>query len=68
MGLPQGFEWVILLIIALLIFGPKNLPKIGRALGRSIKEFKDGLRGIGEEEENEKKEKKDDQPPANLSG
>ena len=27
--LPKGFEWIIILVVALLIFGPKNLPKLG---------------------------------------
>ena len=42
----------------LIIFGPKQLPKIGRALGGGIKEFKDGLKtGTGEEDETEEKSK-----------
>lgn len=41
-GLPGGFEWIIVLVIALLIFGPK-LPSIMRGLGGSIKEFKKGV-------------------------
>lgn len=32
----------IVLLIALVVFGPKKLPEIGKALGRSIKEFKSG--------------------------
>ena len=32
---PKGFEWVVILIVALLIFGPKNLPKLGKSLGMS---------------------------------
>ena len=34
---------VILLVIVLLIFGPKNLPKLGQSLGEAIKGFKKGL-------------------------
>jgi TatA/E family protein of Tat protein translocase len=41
-GLPSGAEWIIILVIALLIFGPK-LPSIMRGLGGSIKEFKKGM-------------------------
>lgn len=40
-----GFgEVVVILIAALLLFGPKKLPELGRALGGSIKAFKEGLK------------------------
>jgi sec-independent protein translocase protein TatA len=34
---------IIVLAIALLIFGPKRLPEMGRSIGRGIRDFKDGL-------------------------
>jgi sec-independent protein translocase protein TatA len=37
---------VILLVIALLILGPKRLPEAGRGLGRGLREFKDSLTGV----------------------
>jgi len=45
-------EMVILLIIALLLFG-KRLPEVGRSLGRGIVEFKRGVKGITDEIEQE---------------
>ncbi len=51
-------EWIVILIIVLLIFGPSNLPKIGRALGKGIREFKDAISGIGATIEQEELEKK----------
>ena len=36
---------VVLLIVALLVFGPKRLPEIGRSLGRGMREFKDSISG-----------------------
>lgn len=34
---------IIVLAIALLVFGPKRLPEMGRSIGRGIRDFKDGL-------------------------
>ncbi|MFR3450914.1 MAG: twin-arginine translocase TatA/TatE family subunit [Collinsella sp.] len=40
---PKGFEWVVILIVALLIFGPKNLPKLGKSLGKTVKNIREGM-------------------------
>ena len=36
-------ELLLLLLLALLLFGPQRLPQIGRSLGKGIREFKEGL-------------------------
>ena len=41
----------IVLIIALLIFGPKRLPELGRSMGRGIREFRSSISGKGDDEE-----------------
>jgi sec-independent protein translocase protein TatA len=43
-------ELAIVLIIALVIFGPKKLPELGRSLGRGIREFRSSVSGKDEEE------------------
>lgn len=41
----QGWEWIILLVIGLLIFG-RRLPEIGRSIGKTIVEFKKGMNEV----------------------
>ena len=36
---------LVILIVALLVFGPKRLPEIGRSLGKGMREFKDSITG-----------------------
>jgi sec-independent protein translocase protein TatA len=40
------WEILILLLVALLVFGPKRLPEMGRSLGRGMREFKDSISGV----------------------
>ena len=43
MGLPGGMEWVILLVVALLLFGGQRIAGMGKGAGRAIREFKDEI-------------------------
>lgn len=43
-------EIVVVLIIALIVFGPKRLPELGRSLGRGIREFRGSLGGDDDDE------------------
>jgi sec-independent protein translocase protein TatA len=43
------WELAILLLVVLLVFGPKRLPEMGRSLGKSMREFKDSVSGKEEE-------------------
>lgn len=52
----------IVLVVALLVFGPKRLPELGNSLGKGIREFKGSVTG-----EHEEREKKTTQvPPADV--
>lgn len=42
---------ILILVLALIIFGPKKLPEIGRAVGQSLREFKNSTKGIMDEED-----------------
>jgi sec-independent protein translocase protein TatA len=54
---------IVLVLLALILFGPKKLPEFGRALGNTFREFKKGMNGTGGNDESkpEGAEKKDDQ-------
>ena len=56
-GLFQPTHLAIVLAIALLIFGGRRLPELGQGLGKGIRSFKDGLRGIDEVPENCRKDR-----------
>ena len=56
-GMP---ELLIILVVILIIFGPKNLPKLGSALGRTVKGVREGLEGGGELDEAELEEIEED--------
>lgn len=49
-------ELVVIVVVILLIFGPKNLPKIGSALGKTVKNVREGM------EEGDDKDEKSDSP------
>ena len=44
-------ELLILLVVVLLVFGPKRLPEMGRSLGRGMREFKDSITGSGKDDD-----------------
>ncbi|BCJ88374.1 twin-arginine translocase TatA/TatE family subunit [Effusibacillus dendaii] len=49
---------ILILVIALIVFGPNKLPQIGQAMGKSIKEFKDSMQGINKDKESESTDSK----------
>jgi sec-independent protein translocase protein TatA len=43
-GMPQGMDWVWILLIVLVIFGGRKLPDLAKNLGKGLSEFKKGLK------------------------
>jgi sec-independent protein translocase protein TatA len=57
--MPGNIGWqgaLLIILVLLLVFGPKRLPEMGRSLGRGMREFKDSLSGKDDEDELEKTE------------
>ena len=50
LGLPGGMEWVIILVVVLLLFGPSRLPSLGKSIGKTMKAIRDGVDGKGDDE------------------
>jgi len=44
-----GFEFLIIVLVALVVLGPKELPKLGRTLGLAVREFRRASQGLREE-------------------
>ncbi len=53
-------ELMIILLVVLIIFGPKQLPKLGKMFGKTMRSFKDGINEVADDDEApaEKKEAK----------
>ena len=54
-----GWEWIVILVIALLIFGGKKIPELMHGIGKGIRTFKEGMSGAAEDKKEDKKD--DDQ-------
>jgi len=52
-------ELIIILVLALIIFGAGRLPEVGSALGKGIKNFKKGVSSVNDEVEEEEQKKKE---------
>ncbi|MBU0903555.1 twin-arginine translocase TatA/TatE family subunit [Paenisporosarcina quisquiliarum] len=52
---PGPLSLIIIGIVALLVFGPKKLPELGKAFGSSLREFKNATKGLADDDEEDKK-------------
>jgi len=44
--MPQGSEWIIILVVILLLFGGKKIPELMKGIGKGVKGFREGLKEI----------------------
>ena len=54
-------ELLIIMVVALVLFGPGKLPEIGGALGKGIRDFKRAVNGLDDESESEEEQKRVEQ-------
>lgn len=50
------WEWVIIALVVLLLFGGKKIPELMKGMGKGVKAFKDGMNGVEEEVKDIKKD------------
>ncbi len=63
-GAMSPWHWLIVLVIVLLIFGPKKLPEVGKGLGTAIRGFREGLKGMSDEIQAPDAKPKPDEKPS----
>lgn len=44
LGWVGGYEWILIILVVLLLFGGRKIPELMKGLGRGIREFKDGVK------------------------
>lgn len=66
MGSMSAAHWLIVLVIVLLVFGPKRLGSLGKGLGEGIRSFREGISGDGDKEQADRAIEKD-KPTQNQS-
>ena len=61
-------ELIIVLVIALIVLGPKRLPEVGRSVGKGMREFKDSLNGINLDDDDDDELEADRKPVRERAG
>ena len=56
----HGWEWIIIALVVLLLFGGKKIPELMRGLGKGVKSFKQGMKEVEDEVKEIKKDIKSD--------
>ena len=56
----MGWEWIILLVLVLLLFGGKKIPELMKGLGKGVKSFKEGMNEVTDMTKDTQEAKKDE--------
>lgn len=49
LSMPGGWEWIIILVVVLLLFGGKKIPELMKGVGKGVRSFKEGLNDVTDE-------------------
>ena len=61
MSFPGGWEWILIFVVLLLLFGAKRLPELAKGLGKGISEFRKAAKEVSNEIRKEELDKPDDE-------
>ena len=61
MSFPGGWEWIVIFLVLLLLFGAKRLPDLARGLGKGISEFRKAAKEVSNEIKQEEIDKPGDE-------
>lgn len=67
LGNLRGWEWIIILLVILLLFGGRKIPELMRGLGKGVHSFKKGMQEAKEEMNRPLEEDDDDNEPSESS-
>ena len=67
MGSMSPLHWLIVLLVVLLVFGPKRLASLGKGLGEGIRSFREGISGEGERSHDDSKAIQKEKPTTDQS-
>ncbi len=53
LGMIGGYEWILIVVVVVLLFGGRKIPELMKGVGRGIREFKDGIKEQPETKNND---------------
>jgi sec-independent protein translocase protein TatA len=60
---PGPLEMMVILVVALLVLGPQRLPDVARSVGKGMREFKESLSGLGDDDRDEYADELEEERP-----
>ena len=66
LGMPQGFEWLVILAVVVLIFGAAKLPELARGTGQALRIFKTETKGLRDDDDKDETTPPAAAPPTEL--
>ena len=60
---PGPLEMMVILVVALLVLGPQRLPEVARSVGKGMRELKDSLSGIGDDDRDDYADELEEERP-----